>query len=131
MFRRAIPNITKSDIKRCQDILERMETSYDEDDVSEWGTLNDDYHTSLGAASGLVLTKEILKRLSVQSDRYVRMHLSVMKQRESAKQEHRQLLAFAANGRVEEGCELLASHIQRTKDELLEMIAAKRAAEGS
>ena len=131
MFRRSIPNMTDADCKRCEDILERMETSYDEDDVSEWGALNDDYHSALCAASGQKMAVEILDRLSVQSDRYVRMHLSVMKQRDQAKEEHRELLKLAVAGEVEKACALLTRHVQRTKDELLELIAAKRAAEDS
>ncbi|WP_085804660.1 GntR family transcriptional regulator [Roseovarius albus] len=131
MFRRSIPNMTDTDFKQCRDILERMETSYDQDDVSEWGALNDDYHSALCAASGLKMTAEILNRLSVQSDRYVRMHLSVMQQRDQAKEEHGELLRLAMAGKVEEACSLLTRHVQRTKDELLELIAAKRAAEES
>lgn len=131
MFRRSIPNMTDADFKQCEDILNRMETSYDEDDVSEWGALNDDYHSALCSASGQKMAVEILDRLSAQSDRYVRMHLSVMKQRDQAKEEHRELLKLAMTGEVEEACALLNRHVQRTKDELLELIAAKRAAEES
>lgn len=131
LFRRAIPAMTSTEFTRCTAILEQMEASYLEDDVGKWGTLNHDYHSALYAAAGRDLTTELLDRINLQSDRYVRMHLSVMKQREPAKEEHRKLLQLAQNRDVDEACDLLALHIRRTKDQLLEMVIAKRAQEGS
>ncbi|KIC40652.1 GntR family transcriptional regulator [Ruegeria sp. ANG-R] len=126
LFRRAIPCMTNSDFARCEDILRQMETSYDKNDVGRWGKLNHAFHTALYAASRRNLTNELLDRVSLQADRYVRMHLSVMKQREPARKEHRDLLELAQSGKVEEACELLSRHIRRSKEQLLEMIAAKR-----
>ncbi|SHF19046.1 transcriptional regulator, GntR family [Ruegeria intermedia] len=130
LFRRSIPAMTGADFDRCEEILQQMEASYDEDDVARWGVLNHSYHTALYSAAHRGLTKELLDRINLQSDRYVRLHLSVMKQREPAKKEHRQLLDYARSGKVEDGCALLRDHIERTKLQLLEMIEAKRASEG-
>lgn len=129
LFRRAIPLMSLADFDLCEKILGQMEISYDEDDVSRWGTLNHEYHSALYAAAGRGLTKDILDRINVQSDRYVRLHLSVMEQREPAKEEHRNLLKLARDRNVEAACDLLAAHIERTKTELLELIEAKRAIE--
>ena len=129
LFRRSIPKMDAGDFARCEEILKQMETSYDDNDVSRWGILNDEYHSALYTASDRKLTQELLDRINMQSDRYVRMHLSVMKQREPAKMEHRDLLQLARDGKVEDACELLTSHIRRTKEQLLEMIASKRAVE--
>lgn len=126
LFCRAIPNMTPEDFDTCEKILTEMDDSYAADDVSHWGKLNYDYHTALYAAADRRMSKEFLERISLQSDRYVRLHLSVMKQREPAKEEHRQLLSYAMQGNVKEGGALLEKHISRTKNELLEMIAAQR-----
>ena len=131
LFRRAIPEMTSSDFTRCSKILSEMEVSYDADDVARWGELNFQYHSALYAAAKRTLTHELLKRVSLQSDRYVRMHLSVMKQREPAKEEHRLLLSHAQKREIEAGCQLLTNHVMRTKDQLLEMVAANRASEES
>lgn len=131
LFRRSIPAMTATEFARCAEILEQMETSYEDDDVSKWGTLNYAYHSALYSAAGRELTTELLDRINLQSDRYVRMHLSVMKQREPAKEEHRRLLDLAREGRMDEACDLLTLHIRRTKDQLLEMVKAKRAQEDS
>ena len=131
LFRRAIPNMGPNDFARCNTLLQQMEASYDDNDVAKWGILNYRYHQALYAASERSLTNELLERINLQSDRYVRMHLSVMKQREPAKKEHQDLLRLAQEGKVEEACEVLTRHIRRTKEQLLEMIAAKRANEES
>lgn len=130
LFKHAIPNMTSADFARCEGLLDKMEKSYETDDVGRWGKLNLDYHMALYAAADRGLTVDVLQRVSLQSDRYVRMHLSVMKQREPAKAEHRQLLTLARERRIEDASDLLRSHIQRTKDQLLQMIAAKRGSEG-
>ena len=129
LFRRAIPEMTTSDFTRCGKILDEMEASYDSDDVARWGELNFQYHSALYSAAMRELTHELLQRVSLQSDRYVRMNLSVMKQREPAKEEHRLLLAHAQSRDVEAGCQLLNDHVMRTKSQLLEMVAANRASE--
>ncbi len=127
MFRRAIPKMTTADFTRCHKLLEEMDASYDADDVAKWGGLNYAYHSALYGAAQRKLTNELLQRVSVQSDRYVRMHLSVMQQREPAKDEHHKLLALAQEQDIEESASLLTSHILRTKEELLTMIAKNRA----
>ncbi|UWP89195.1 GntR family transcriptional regulator [Aliiroseovarius crassostreae] len=129
LFRHSIPAMTEGDFLRCEKLLDEMAVSYQDDDVSRWGKLNFDYHCALYAAAKRPLSEEILARLSVHSDRYVRIHLSVMKQREPAKEEHRKLLELAKSGSVDQACALLERHIERTKSSLLELIAAQRAAE--
>lgn len=131
LFRRAIPSMTSTDFARCEQILKQMEASYDANDVGRWGALNYEYHSALYAPAGRSLTNELLQRVSLQSDRYIRMHLSVMKQREPARKEHRELLRLAKVGQVDEACALLTLHIDRTKDQLLKLVADKRASEAS
>ncbi len=126
LFRRAIPNMTQADFDACEKLLSEMEGSYEADDVSQWGQSNHEYHMALYAAADRRMSKEFLERISLHSDRYVRIHLSVMKQRQPAKEDHRTLLELAAKGDVEGGAVLLQKHIERTKTELLEMIAKQR-----
>lgn len=129
LFRRAIPAMSSDDFDQCEELLEQMEQSYDADDVGRWGALNYDYHTALYAAAGRNLTNELLQRVSLQSDRYVRMHLSVMKQRDPARKEHRLLLDLAREGKVDDACAVLTDHITRTKTQLLEMVASRRSSD--
>ncbi|KII11598.1 GntR family transcriptional regulator [Phaeobacter sp. S60] len=127
LFRRSIPAMTTTDFARCSQILDEMDASYDADDVATWGALNHRYHSALYAAAERKLTNEILQGLSLHSDRFIRMHLSVMKQREPAKAEHRELLALAEARDVNAACAALTRHISRTKEELLTLVAENRA----
>ncbi|WP_171103019.1 GntR family transcriptional regulator [Ruegeria sp. HKCCD7255] len=125
LFRRAIPAMTTAEFAACAKILEQMQQSYDANDVSAWGALNHKFHTALYAAADRRLTNDLLHRVALQSDRYVRMHLSVMEQREPARKEHRQLLQLAQTGQVDAACTLLSHHIGRTKEALLALMAAR------
>ncbi|AXT36864.1 GntR family transcriptional regulator (plasmid) [Phaeobacter sp. LSS9] len=127
LFRRSIPAMTTTDFARCTQILDEMDASYDADDVATWGALNHRYHSALYAAAERKLTNEMLQGLSLHSDRFIRMHLSVMKQREPAKAEHRELLALAEARDVNAACAALTRHISRTKEELLTLVAENRA----
>ena len=129
LFRASIPNLSASDLEHAEALLARMDASYEEGDVSRWGALNQEYHSALYSAARRSITTDLLKGLSAHADRYVRLHLSVMERREPAKREHRDLLASARRGDVEEGCRVLAAHIARARDEILEMIVEKRAKE--
>ena len=126
LFRRAIPQMTAADFEACEKLLAEMEGSYEADDVSHWGQFNHEYHMALYAAADRRMSKEFLERISLHSDRYVRIHLSVMKQRQPAREEHRKLLDLAAQRDADGGAVLLQRHIERTKTELLEMIAKQR-----
>ncbi|WP_437436073.1 GntR family transcriptional regulator [Phaeobacter inhibens] len=127
LFRRSIPAMTTTDFARCSQILDEMDASYDADDVATWGALNHRYHSALYAAAERKLTNEVLQGLSLHSDRFIRMHLSVMKQREPAKAEHRDLLALAQARDIDAACAALTRHISRTKEELLTLVAENRA----
>ncbi|ATF20204.1 GntR family transcriptional regulator [Phaeobacter gallaeciensis] len=127
LFRRSIPAMTTTDFARCDQILDEMDASYDADDVATWGALNHRYHSALYAAAERKLTNEMLQGLSLHSDRFIRMHLSVMKQREPAKAEHRDLLALAEARDIDAACAALTRHISRTKEELLTLVAENRA----
>lgn len=126
LFRRAIPQMTTRDFDTCERLLAKMDGAYETEDVSHWGTYNHEYHMALYAAADRRMSVDFLERLHLHSDRYVRIHLSVMKQREPAKQEHRKLLDLAREGDTEGGAALLAQHIERTKRELLSMIERQR-----
>ncbi len=130
LFRRAIPRMTTTDFAACEALLAQMEASYAADDVARWGALNHQYHAALYAAAQRRLTNDILQGLSLHSDRFIRIHLSVMQQREPAKREHRALLDLAIARDVEGACAALRAHISRTKEELLTLVAAHRGPAG-
>ncbi|MCT4557246.1 MAG: GntR family transcriptional regulator [Pelagimonas sp.] len=131
LFRRSIPSLTAAHFAECQKILEKMDRSYDAEETAEWGKLNHAFHSALYAAADRAMTHDILRNIGLHSDRYVRMHLSVMARRAPAKEEHHQLLHLAREGNTDAACDLLRQHIGRSRDQLLDMIVAARALETS
>lgn len=129
LFREAIPKMVAADFERCEGLLSDLESSFEDGDIARWGDLNHRFHSALYSAANRHLTNDLLDRINMQADRYVRMHLSVMKHRAPAREDHRGLYLFARNGDIEKGCGLLKEHIQRTKAQLLDLIAAQRNAE--
>ncbi|OOV87701.1 GntR family transcriptional regulator [Oceanospirillum linum] len=129
LFRRSIPNMTEQDFAECEEILDAMHTSYASGQVAEWGPLNEEYHSKLYEASGRELTKALLERVSLQSNRYVGMHIDELNKSDNAEKDHQALLDLARKGQVDEAAEKLRSHIENTKLQMLELIAAKRATE--
>ncbi|MBZ6377698.1 GntR family transcriptional regulator [Pacificimonas flava] len=82
------------------------------------GAFNRAFHLALIRPCGQTLTTNILERLHILSERYVRKHLEPLGRDEQANEEHRKMLDRWM-GRDEEGIARLAMlHIQRTIDDL-------------
>lgn len=126
LFTRAIPLMQDEHFELCESILKEMELSYQSGDVAAWGPLNARFHSALYAASDRKLTSNLLERASLQSNRYVSMHIDQLKKSQSAHQDHSDLLALARQGDVQCAADKLRSHIENTKFQVLEWIAAAR-----
>ena len=82
------------------------------------GAFNRAFHRALFRPCGKPITVNILERLQVLSERYVRMHLEPLGRDERANEEHRELLqAWLARdtGRV---ADLVHAHIGKTIEDL-------------
>ncbi len=82
------------------------------------GTLNREFHMSLLSPLQETLTYDIISKLNVLSDRYVRKHLEPSGRGSRADKEHRTILSAWKNGDVEKVELLLSAHIQSTLDDL-------------
>jgi DNA-binding GntR family transcriptional regulator len=126
LFTRAIPLMQDDHFKECEKILKEMELSYLHGDVAAWGPLNAEYHGALYAAADRKLTSQLLERASLQSNRYVSMHIDQLKNATKAEQDHSELLTLARKRNVTAAAEKLRSHIESTKFQVLEWISAAR-----
>jgi DNA-binding GntR family transcriptional regulator len=126
LFTRAIPLMQDDHFKECEKILKEMELSYLRGDVAAWGPLNAEYHGALYAAADRKLTSQLLERASLQSNRYVSMHIDQLKNATKAEQDHSELLTLARKRNVTAAAEKLRSHIESTKFQVLEWISAAR-----
>ncbi|WP_031214956.1 GntR family transcriptional regulator [Marinomonas profundimaris] len=126
LFTRAIPLMQAAHFTECEQLLKDMEASYQAGDVAAWGPLNARYHNVLYAAAGRKLTSNLLERASLQSNRYVSLHIDQLKNAAHAQQDHSELLSLARQGDINGAAEKLRSHIESTKLQVLEWIAAAR-----
>ena len=126
LFTRAIPLMQDEHFELCEALLKEMELSYQSGDVAAWGPLNARFHSALYAASDRKLTSNLLERASLQSNRYVSMHIDQLNKSQSAQQDHCDLLVLARLGDVQCAADKLRSHIENTKFQVLEWIAAAR-----
>lgn len=130
LLRRSIPLMTEEHFARCEEILVSLEDAYQSRDVENWGVLNTEFHASLYVAADRRLSSELVNRVNLLADRYVRMQLVLSNHRKTAKDEHRELIQLSRRGDIEAACVLLVKHINRTKYQLLEMVEGKRSKDG-
>ena len=82
------------------------------------GALNRAFHLALVRPAGREVTAEILARLHVVSERYVRVHLQPSGRDEQANEEHRHLLASWLGREEGAVAELTRGHLGRTLADL-------------
>ena len=88
------------------------------DDLARVAVMNREFHTAMVRSEGRLLTKQLVERLSILSERYVVAHLKPSGREARAHREHRDLLDAWTAGEAAEVEALLASHIQATLDDL-------------
>lgn len=88
------------------------------------GAFNRKLHRALYGPSRQPVTVNILDRLQVLSERYVRKHLEPLGRDERANDEHRQLVLVWLAGDSERVAELARAHIGKTLDDLRQQFGA-------
>ena len=82
------------------------------------GAFNRAFHRALFRPCGKPITVNILERLQVLSERYVRMHLEPLGRDERANEEHRELLQAWLARDADRVAALVHAHITKTIDDL-------------
>ncbi len=88
------------------------------------GAFNRAFHLALLRPSGQLITVNILERLHVLSERYVRKHLEPLGRDERANEEHREMLDVWLARDTERLRALTIAHIAKTLDDLRQQLAA-------
>lgn len=101
------------------DMLERVT------DVRGVGAFNRAFHLALIRPCGQPITSNILERLQVLSERYVRKHLEPLGRDQRAQEEHRELLETWLARDSEGVAALMRSHIGQTLEDLRRQLAAE------
>lgn len=118
----AAARANEDDHRVAQDALAALDAAT-ERHGGEVGALNRAFHLALIRPAGQLVTFEIVERLHILSERYVRKHLEPGGRDTRAIREHHDLLAawLARDGTRVAG--LLAAHIRETQDDLAGQLA--------
>ncbi|MBR7888164.1 GntR family transcriptional regulator [Marinomonas sp. A79] len=128
LFQRSIPDMTETHFAECEAILAAMDASYREGNIADWGPLNAAYHGKLYEAAGRHLTEALLKRVTLQANRYVSMHIDKLNNRENASHDHHLLLELARQRDVPAATEQLKEHLINTKNQVIALVKQTRMA---
>lgn len=118
----AIPSIGEDDLAKAESILDRYEAALKTGDISAWGSLNWDFHSTLYAPAERPLTMGVIQNLHNQSDRYLRMQIALTHGEMRANEEHRAILHAVHEGDTPYAKSLLDTHIRGAGRLLLEFL---------
>jgi DNA-binding GntR family transcriptional regulator len=124
----SIPQLTESDFKEAEAILETYEKAlWKEEDVGSWGRLNSQFHATLYSRANRPHFVSIIRQINNNGDRYTSLQLYLTRSFERAKKEHRMLVELCRKRDVKAACELLEQHIQTAGRALKESLEQRRA----
>lgn len=129
LIRRATPRLSDADFELAASILDAYEQALARGDVSEWGELNWQLHSTLFAAAGRPLTLRTVERLSHHADRYLRMQLALTHGESRANAEHRAIVAACLERDTRAAAKLMRDHILGAGQSLVKFLTEYRAAQ--
>ncbi|MCR9072096.1 MAG: GntR family transcriptional regulator [Alphaproteobacteria bacterium] len=107
-FARSIPHLTREDLDRAEDLVDDMDR---EPDHGRLGELNRRFHMSLYARAGSPKLLRLIERQLVEHDRYLRFHLARLGRDRMSQEDHRAMIAAAADGDISAATCVLHRHI--------------------
>jgi DNA-binding GntR family transcriptional regulator len=113
----------REDHVAARDALRALSTALATPALSDAGNLNSAFHLALIVPHRQPVTGEILSRLHMLSQRYVRMHLMPAGRVRRATREHNALYEAWSKGQAREARELTARHIEETSGELAQFLS--------
>ena len=126
LLRRAMPHLTTYQLDQADEVLDRYAVALRTGDVSQWGELNWQFHSSLYAPAERPITMGIVQRLHQQSDRDLRMQLALTHGETRANEEHRAIAAAARAHDTKRACQLVRDHIAGAGRSLLAFLRERR-----
>lgn len=109
IIRLALPHLTESILIQAAQILDQID--YDEQSAEKWGDYNWQFHQTLYAPAGRPQHLALIKTLHTRFERYLRVHLTLLKYKEQGQAEHRQILAACREKKLALVTQLTEQHI--------------------
>lgn len=112
----AIPQMSEADLAQAEAALEAMISNRK---IENWGALNWDFHAALYAPAGRPATLRILRRINENTDRYIRLQISLTSGQLKAHREHKEILQLCRSGNVARAVAMLEQHIVDVREGLI------------
>lgn len=109
---------TDADRQAARQVLTKFNAALAANDLSQSGALNRDFHLALIVPALQPATTEVLGRLHILCQRYVRMHLLPPGRIKRAVREHTALYDAWSAGKAKLAGELTRGHIEAIRDDL-------------
>src|SRR5215469_10312 len=127
VLRASIPNLTEADFAKAEEILRTYDAALrNEGDVSAWGRLNWQFHSTLYAGARRPQFMAVIRNINYSGERYIRLQLYLTRALERARKEHHMLLGFSRKRNIQDACELLARHIRTAGKSLSQFVTEHR-----
>ena len=124
LFEAAIPRLTDEDFALAEAITEEARQS---GNVENWGELNWRFHETLYKPSGHTIALRLLRTVHDNANRYINLHIAVVKDVDRELGDHKMLITFARLGDIRRGVDALRAHIHRVSRSLIAALAEARA----
>lgn len=129
LVRRAVPRTAAEQLRRAKEILKAYDAAFRAGEISAWGKLNWEFHSTLYAPANRPFTMAVVQRLHQQSDRYLRMQLVLTHGESRASDEHQQILQAVQAQDVKHAATLMRQHILGAGRQLVTFVRDERDAE--
>ncbi len=128
LLRRSVPRLSAKVLGLAGEVLTQYERAFRERRIQHWADLNWRFHSILLAPAGRNRTLAMVQTLHHQSERYMRMQLTLTRGESRAHLEHRAILAAARNGDGPGAARLTASHVRHAGRDLVAFLRQYRTA---
>lgn len=129
LIRRAVPLLTAAELARADAVLDAYDAAFESRDVAAWGSLNWEFHAALLSAANRPVTMGVLQTLHNQSERYMRMQLTLTHGEMRASHEHRAILQAAIARDARKAATLVRAHVRHAARSLVRFLSVQRARE--
>ena len=129
LLRLAIPLHDAASLKRAQAAIDAIDVA--PDTLERWGEFNWTFHEALYLPANRPRTLDLVRTYHAHSERYLRIHISVLKYKEKGQQEHRQLLKAVREKNVARATELMRKHVTNVDDMITKYFEKGRAVDST
>lgn len=116
----SIPHLQPDDIAQCRKLIDQLDKA---DSGNELSQLNRELHTRLYRWCGNDYLLQLIQTLHRNVERYMRVYLLDHYNNDLSQTYHRKIVAAAAEKNIAPACQLLRTHMELARDNLLAAIA--------